>query len=86
MTNWRLIATKSVRKSLEKIPEKDQIRIERALDLMAINPFTGDIKRLKPSGWRQRVGSYRIIFDLDTERHLIIVTAIMRRTSTSYRD
>ncbi|HEY6391543.1 MAG TPA: hypothetical protein VIX89_09710, partial [Bryobacteraceae bacterium] len=43
----------------------DQVRIERSLDALESNPFSGDIKRLKPSGWRRRVGNHRIFYDLD---------------------
>jgi mRNA-degrading endonuclease RelE of RelBE toxin-antitoxin system len=33
---------------------------------MQVDPFQGDIKRLKgqSAAWRRRVGSYRIIYDL----------------------
>jgi mRNA-degrading endonuclease RelE of RelBE toxin-antitoxin system len=48
------------------------------------DPFSGDIKRLQPPAWRRRSGSYRIFFDLLLEEHLIVVTAIRRRTSTTY--
>ena len=85
MTNWQLIVTKPARKNLEKIPNREQVRIEKALDLLASDPFAGDIKRLESSHWRRRVGSYRIFCNLDIEARLIIVTAIMRRTSTTYR-
>jgi len=51
---------------------------------MQSDPFSGDIKRLQPSGWRRRVGSYRVFYDLLTEEERIVVTAIERRTSTTY--
>ncbi|HEY6391940.1 MAG TPA: type II toxin-antitoxin system RelE/ParE family toxin [Bryobacteraceae bacterium] len=82
--NWKLLVTKSARKNLASLPSGDQVRIERSLDALESNPFSGDIKRLKPSGWRRRVGNHRIFYDLDVERHLIVVTAIQRRTSTTY--
>ena len=53
---------------------------------MRSDPFGGDVKRLKGPGtaWRRRVGNYRIIYDLDLERHIIDVLEIARRTSTTY--
>jgi mRNA-degrading endonuclease RelE of RelBE toxin-antitoxin system len=51
---------------------------------MQDDPFSGDIKRLQPSGWRRRVGNYRIFYDLLIEEKRIVVTAIERRTSTTY--
>jgi len=51
---------------------------------MQADPFSGDIKRLHPSGWRRRVGSYRVFFDLLPAERRVVVTAIERRTTTTY--
>jgi len=53
---------------------------------MQAEPFSGDIQRLRgqPTAWRRRVGNYRIIYDLYTEQGLIVVSGILRRTSTTY--
>jgi mRNA-degrading endonuclease RelE of RelBE toxin-antitoxin system len=53
------------------------------LDSLQNDPFSGDIKSLKP-GWRRRVGNYRVFYDLLTDERRIVVTAIERRTSTTY--
>jgi mRNA-degrading endonuclease RelE of RelBE toxin-antitoxin system len=82
--NWTLLVTKPARKELEKLPDKDQRRIQQALDQLEDNPFSGDIKCLQPPGWRRRVGNYRIFYDLYVADHRIVVTAIVRRTSTTY--
>lgn len=82
--NWNLLVTKPARKSLGKFPQNEQASILVALAAMQSDPFTGDIKRLQPSGWRRRVGNYRILYDLNLNERLIVVTAIMRRTSTTY--
>jgi mRNA interferase RelE/StbE len=81
---WQLLVTKPARKELEKLPTRDRVRITQALTLLEDDPFRGDIKRLEPSGWRRRVGNYRIFFDLDVATRHIVVTAILRRTSTTY--
>ena len=53
---------------------------------MQEDPFSGDIQRLKgqPTAWRRRVGNYRIIYDLYIEEWWIVVSGILRRTSTTY--
>jgi mRNA-degrading endonuclease RelE of RelBE toxin-antitoxin system len=81
--NWNLLVTKSARKELARLPSRDQQRIKAALDQIAANPF-GDIKRLQPDGWRRRVGNYRIFYDLYLDEPRIVVTAIKRRTSSTY--
>ena len=82
--NWTLFVTGPAKKSLAKLPDKDQRYIEQALDAMAADPFSGNIKQLEPNAWRRRVGNYRIFYDLHKEKHHISVTAIERRTSTTY--
>jgi mRNA-degrading endonuclease RelE of RelBE toxin-antitoxin system len=77
--NWTLLVANPAKESLANFPDKDQRRIEQAE-----GPFGGDIKRLQPAGWRRRVGNYRIFYDLLNEEKRIVVTAIERRTSTTY--
>jgi mRNA-degrading endonuclease RelE of RelBE toxin-antitoxin system len=48
--NWTLLVAKPAQKDLEKLPSRDQARIEQALDALQIDPFGGDIKRLQPTG------------------------------------
>jgi len=82
--NWTLLVAKPAQKDHEKLPSRDQARVEQALDALQIDLFGGDIKRLQPTGWRRRVGSYRIFCDLFIEDWRIVVTAIKRRTSTTH--
>ena len=82
--NWKLLVSKNARKELGRFPNHDQVRIEAVLNEMEADPFSGDIKRLEPSGWRRRRGNYRIFYDLDVGERLIVVTSIKRRTSTTY--
>ena len=82
--NWQLVVAKSAKKALKDLPAKDRLRVERALDALQRDPFSGDIKRLEPPAWRRRVGNYRIFYDLFLEQHLMVVTAIRRRTTTTY--
>ena len=84
--NWILLVAKPAQRDLETLPKRDQARLERTLDALQTDPFSGDgdIKRLHPPGWRRRVGSYRIFYDLHLDERRIVVTAIKRRTSTTY--
>ncbi len=84
--NWKLVLTGPAQKGLRRIPKKDLHRIEKALSAMELDPFGGDIVRLKaqPTAWRRRVGEYRIFFDLYPEDGLIVVTEVIRRSSTTY--
>jgi mRNA interferase RelE/StbE len=83
---WRLLLTRPAQKDFRKLPLGDQRRVSRALQAMEADPFSGDIVRLKgqPTAWRRRVGNYRIIYDLHLEDRLVVVSGILRRTSTTY--
>jgi mRNA-degrading endonuclease RelE of RelBE toxin-antitoxin system len=83
---WILQVTKPAQKELQKLPAGDQARVKAALLAMRDDPFGGDVKRLKsqPAAWRRRVGAYRVFFDLYADQSLIVVVAIVRRTSTTY--
>jgi len=82
--NWQIIITNLASKSLRKIPQFHQI--ERVINQMEINPFVGDIKKLKgiENVWRRRIGNYRIIFEIFSQEKIIYIYDIQRRGSKSY--
>ena len=84
--HWNLLVTGPAQKQLRRIPERDRERVKAALLEMQDEPFSGDLVRLhaRPAAWRRRVGSYRILFDVDYEKRHVVVTAIVRRTSATY--
>jgi mRNA interferase RelE/StbE len=83
---WNLSITSPAQKDFQKLPQKDQEHVKAVLIAMQSDPFQGDLKRLKgkQTAWRRRVGNYRIIYDLYIGEHHIVVSGILRRTSTTY--
>jgi len=82
---WTVVLAGSAGKSLKRIPSRDKVRIEAALAEMQHNPFGGDIRKLQGlSGFRRRVGDWRIMFEVVPEARHVVVAAIERRTSTTY--
>lgn len=82
---WVVVLAGPARKSLERIPPADRVRIRVALDEMETDPFQGDIKYLKGRDTlRRRVGDWRIFFRLEPTQRTLYITAIERRTSTTY--
>jgi len=77
---------KSAEKALASARRKDRALLLAALAAMQADPWSGDIARLKgqPTAWRRRVGSWRILFDVYADRRLVLIAAILRRTSTTY--
>ena len=82
---WRVHVAGSARKAVDTFPRKDRERILAALDGLALDPFAGDIRKLGANEYRRRVGNYRVRYTVHTELRFVQVTAIVRRTSTTYR-
>ena len=53
---------------------------------MCRDPFGGDVKFLRGlnGALRRRVGDWRILYDLNSESKVIVVTAVKRRGSNTY--
>ena len=62
---------------LERLQPNTQERIIAALELLLIDPSRSDLKPLKGrSGWRLRVGDYRVLLQVDQEANLFVITSI----------
>ena len=82
---WTVVLAGPARKPLKHVPARDRQRVVAALEEMQQNPFSGDIRKLQGlPGFRRRVGNWRILFELVPERQHLVITAIDRRTSTTY--
>jgi mRNA-degrading endonuclease RelE of RelBE toxin-antitoxin system len=82
---WVVLLAGPARKSLSRVPSADHKRILAALDEMQQDPFRGDVRKLQGlPGLRRRVGNWRIFFEIVPEQRQVVVSAIQRRTSTTY--
>jgi mRNA-degrading endonuclease RelE of RelBE toxin-antitoxin system len=82
---WRVSVAKPALRKLARVPELDAAQIWAALDEMAEDPFSGDVRKLAEGLYRRRVGNYRIFFEPHAAIRFVEVTAIELRTSTTYR-
>ncbi len=84
---WVLRLSHRSAKALRRMGGKDRRLVASALGQIEQNPFRGDVRRLvgRPSTLRHRVGNWRIFVQVDTDKLVIDVTAIERRTSTTYK-
>lgn len=85
-TNWDLQIDTSVFKFFKKIPRKDVESLDVAIRLLPVNPYFGDIQKIKgePDAWRRRVGAYRIFFKIKINEKIILVSQVKRRKSNTY--
>jgi mRNA interferase RelE/StbE len=77
---YELIYSPTALKQLEKLEHNIKERIIIALERLRIRPESCDIKKLIGiSGYRFRVGDYRIIFDMEKDKLKILVFQIGHR-------
>ena len=83
---WTILVAKAAQKQLGRVPATDRDRIASAIRAMATDPFQGDIMKLEgdKNRYRRRVGAYRIFFRVDRASGTVGISAIVRRTSTTY--
>ncbi len=84
--SWTVILAGPARKALKRIPAPDRDRVHEALAELGTDPFRGDVKYLegRKDILRRRIGNWRIFFRLVQEPKHLLVSAIERRTSTTY--
>jgi mRNA interferase RelE/StbE len=83
--NWGLVIANRAKRQLRRLPADEQQKISEAFWEMSENPFLGDVKLLRGlNALRKRVGDWRILYELNEAKKLIVVTAIKRRGSTTY--
>jgi mRNA interferase RelE/StbE len=77
---YTLIYSSSALKQLEKLDKNMQERILLTLERLRLRPESCSIKKLVGmSGYRLRVGDYRVIFDMENDKLLILVLQIGHR-------
>ena len=78
---WEVRLSKDALRYLSRLEEKRRRMLRRVLEEFQENPFIGDVKPIKgrPGTYRRRVGSYRIIYSVDYEDHIIRVLKVGTR-------
>ncbi len=68
-------------KAYNNLPRLERRRIERAIDALASQPRPTGAKKLvaELNLWRIRVGSYRVIYQIEDDQLLILVVKIGHR-------
>ncbi|HEY1362762.1 MAG TPA: type II toxin-antitoxin system RelE/ParE family toxin [Xanthobacteraceae bacterium] len=84
---WGLAITKPADRDLRRLSPNDLRRVNAAFEAMRRDPYGGDVKFLAGTAGtlRRRVGAWRIFFEVHQQRRTIVVLAVRRRTSTTYR-
>lgn len=78
--NYTVEILRKAQKQLAQIEQMDRERIVEAVERLADNPRPPGCKRLsgRPA-WRIRIGSYRVIYEIQDDRLLVMVVTIGNR-------
>jgi mRNA interferase RelE/StbE len=80
---YKIEITESANKSLNKLPKKEQQKIEEKIDFLIENPKPDGYKKLQASKnhslYRIRSGNYRIIYTIKQEVLIILIVEIGHR-------
>ena len=79
---WTIVLSSNAKKQLEKIPKNERERLLTAIDMLVygIKESGLDIKKLlgRPE-WRIRLGGWRVLFTIDSDKIVITVISIASR-------
>lgn len=85
--SWDVKIAERAVKQLKRIPRKDAQRLSFILQIFSVNPYEGDLEKIKgeENVWRRRIGNYRIIYEIFSKEKFIFIEDIRRKTDTTYR-
>ncbi len=82
---WGLVIASRAKRQFRRLSADDRDAINAAFSQMCKDPFDGDVKFLRGlDTLRRRIGDWRILYELNETKKVIVVTAIKRRGSTTY--
>jgi mRNA interferase RelE/StbE len=79
---YTVLVAKPARKFLERLTDATQRgRFERAIDSLAVNPRPAGCQQLHGmrGAYRMRIGDFRILYQIEDDRLLVLVTDIGSR-------
>ena len=81
MKKYQVVVSKSVKKKLEKLPVRIRIRIVGVIEMLSINPYPPNSRKLHGrDGYRLRTSDYRVLYKVNDEiLHVVVVTVGHRR-------
>ncbi len=84
--SWILQVDPSVFKVLKKVPQHDAEGILPIIQLLLVDPYYGDIQKLKGEDnvWRRRIGSFRLFYKLYPTESILFIFRLERRVSKTY--
>ena len=84
--SYRVELVPAAQRDLRKLPREAQTRMAAPILALAQDPRPAGARKLRGEDltWRIRVGAYRVVYDIDDERTLVVVLKVARRGEATY--
>ena len=84
---YRVELAPAAQRELRRLPRQVASRLAGPIESLSANPRPQGVRKVRgqESTWRMRVGSYRVIFDIDDDQRLVVVLKVDRRGEATYR-
>jgi mRNA interferase RelE/StbE len=79
---YKIIFAKEAQKELLRLPKNTAVLVRQKLEQLAIDPYApnANAKKLQNrSGYRLRIGDWRVIYEIQNEQLVILVLKIKQR-------
>lgn len=72
---------RSALKEIGSLPQAVRVRVDNAITALANNPFPSGVKKLRGTNdlYRLRVGNYRIVYQIDGKRIVVVILRVKDR-------
>lgn len=81
MANYKIEISSTAEKALKKIPKKDLAKIVESIQILSYNPYPEGCRKLagEEGAYRIRQGTYRIIYEVEGKKLIILILKIGHR-------
>ena len=78
--NYRVLLQRSAQKALESLAREARECLFSAIATLSVNPRPPGCKKLMQSDyWRIRVGDYRVVYEIDDSKQLVVILHVGHR-------
>ena len=79
--SWKLEIKSSAKREIRRLPNGILKRIVSKINGLKENPYPeGTIKLMGMKGYRIRTGAWRILYEIDQQKRLVIIFAVRHRS------
>ena len=79
---YKIIFAKGAQKALLRLPKNMAVLVRQKLEQLAVDPYapnTNAMKLQNRSGYRLRIGDWRVIYEIQNDELVILVLKITQR-------